>query len=106
MGIMKTALLNSAAAAVLAVPLWAGLALAQETQGTDGQATDQAQQTRSPLLRPADGQQGQDDLRDTLVARLGDAEIRTSDVMQAIGQLPPRLNRLRAQAPTAAADSD
>ena len=95
MAMIRLALLNSAAAAVLAVPLWTGVALAQEAQEAEGQGTDPAQQTQpsGEAEQGAGGQQGQGDPTDTLVARLGDAEIRSSDVMQAIGQLPPPLSR-------------
>ena len=88
MGITRSTLLNSAAAAMLALPLWVGAGLAQETQGTEGQGTDQAQQTQPS------GDAGQASGSDSLVARLGDAEIQSSDVLTAIGQLPPTLNRL------------
>lgn len=95
MGISRSTLLSSATAAVLALPLWTSAALAQETQATEGEGTEQAQQTQQSgeAGQAAGGEQGQGDPSDALVARLGDAEIRSSDVMRAMGQLPSPLNR-------------
>jgi len=92
MSITRSTLLNSAAAAVLALPLWAGGAKAQDTQA-QGQGADQTQpaQQSGEAEQAGGGQQGQGDPSDTLVATIGDAEIRTSDVMRAIGELPQPL---------------
>lgn len=94
MALTRLALLNSAAAAVLAFPLWTSIALAQTAQGTEGQGTDQAQQAQpsGDVGQAAGGPQGQASGSDSLVARLGDTEIRSSDVLRAMGQLPPTLN--------------
>lgn len=99
----KNNLLNSAAAAVLALPLWAGASLAQEaqaqTQGTDqAQQSDQTQPSGDAGQTADGGQQaqgqgqGQANGSDALVATVGDAEIRNSDLMRAIGALPPQLS--------------
>ena len=89
--VTRTKLLSTAAVAVLAVPLWAGASLAQEAQ-TEG--TDQAQQAQpsGDAGQAAGGQRGQGDASDVLIATIGDAEIRNSDLMRAIGALPPPLN--------------
>ena len=92
----KTDLLNSVAAAVVALPLLAGASFAQEAQA-ETQGTAQAQQS-DPSQQAGDAgqattqQQAQGTASDVLVATVGDAEIRSSDLMRAIGALPPQLS--------------
>lgn len=94
----KNKLLTSAAALALALPLWAGAVLAQEGE-------DAAQDTQAPAEgseptqqtgdtgQTADGQsQGEAEAPDVLIATINDAEIRNSDLMRAIGALPPQLS--------------
>ena len=107
----KTTLLNTAAAAALALPFWAAPVLGQEAQSTDqaqqsqdtqAQQTDQSQQSgdagQATTGQASGGQQGQGQGQgqnggsDVLIATVGDAEIRNSDLMRAIGALPPQLS--------------
>lgn len=95
---VRTNFLNTAAVAALALPFWAGASVAQEAQ-TQTQGTEQAQETQQTgQAQPSDdagqaaaGEQDQG-ATDALIATIGEAEIRNSDVMQAIGALPPPLN--------------
>jgi hypothetical protein len=76
----RPVLMVSTAALVAALFLWAGGAFAHETQG---QATDPAPSAQTP---DEAGTQGT--ATDALVATVGNAEIRSSDLRQTIGQLP------------------
>lgn len=94
---LRTNLWTSAATLALAVPLWAGAALAQETQDAEGSQETQAQGTEQADQGQQAGDagqqgQGQDAANDVLIATIGDAEIRNSDILRAIGDLPPPLN--------------
>ena len=87
-------------AAILSLPL-AGTALAQQSGGTDQaqqpagrtqDATGQTgQQTAQTDAGGMSGQQAEGGQEDTLVATVGDAEIRGSDVLTVIGMLPPQM---------------
>ena len=84
---------STALAALLSLPLVSGAALAQETGQTD-QSTTPAQDTtqqQSSQSATDSGQTGGDQQEDTVVATVGEAEIRGSDVMTFIGMLPPQL---------------
>ena len=104
-------LLNSAAAVTVALSFWASAVGAQDTQtqdtqsqDTQAQGTDQAQQSDQSQQSGEAGQtadggtqaqgqgQGQGNSSDALIATVGDAEIRNSDLMRAIGALPPQLS--------------
>ena len=100
--IMAKSKLNGAAiAALLSLPLATGGASAQQSQDTNQnsanqntaeQSQDQGQQQSSQSATEtgqAAGDQQADS--DTVVATVGGAEIRGSDVMTAIGSLPPQL---------------
>lgn len=81
---MKIRMMRSTAvAALLALPLSAGVAFAQQSDGA-GQ-----------VRQPADQAQGQEG--DALLATVGDAEIRGSDVMTLIGTLPQQMQAQPAQ---------
>ena len=85
---------STAVAALLSLPVATGTALAQQSQDTgqtqqstqQSQATAQQQSSQSATGQAASGQQA-----DTVVATVGGAEIRGSDVMTVIGMLPPQL---------------
>ncbi len=84
---------STALAALLSLPLVSGAALAQET-GQTGQSTTPAQDTtqqQSSQSATDSGQTGGDQQQDTVVATVGEPEIRGSDVMTFIGMLPPQL---------------
>lgn len=94
----RTKLLSSAAALALALPLWAGAVLAQEgedaTQGTQAPAegSEPAQQAGDTGQTEGGQTQGEAEAPDVLIATINDAEIRNSDLMRAIGALPPQLS--------------
>ena len=88
---------STAIAALLSLPLASGGALAQQAQETDQtqqsnqQSQGTAQQQQSSQSGTGSGQAAGDQQEDTVVATVGDAEIRGSDVMTVIGMLPPQL---------------
>lgn len=87
---------STAVAALLSLPVATGGALAQQSQETDQtqQQSSQSQDaTQQQLLQSATGseQSNGDQQPDAVVATVGDAEIRGSDVMTVIGMLPPQL---------------
>lgn len=87
MNMMKSNMRSTAIAAVLTLPLATGTAFAQQSQ-----STDQSQQSAQSGSSGTSGQSMSGDQQpDALVATVGDAEIRGSDVMTVIGMLPPRL---------------
>ena len=88
-----TMMRTTAIAAILALPL-TGTAFAQQSGGTEQaqEATGQAGQTTAQAdSGSTSGPPAEGDQADTLVATVGDAEIRGSDVMTVIGMLPPRM---------------
>ena len=84
---------STALAALLSLPLASGAALAQETGQTDQSTTPSQDTTQQQSSQSAtdSGQTGGDQQEDTVVATVGEAEIRGSDVMTFIGMLPPQL---------------
>ncbi len=89
----KTNLRNSAAVALLSLPLWAGAVLAQDTPDAKAQGDAGAEQAQ-PLdetAQGADGQSSSGAVTDGLLATIGGVEIRNSDLLTAIGALPPPL---------------
>ncbi|GGF75173.1 hypothetical protein GCM10011402_29820 [Paracoccus acridae] len=88
----QTRLMNSAAVALLSLPLWAGAVLAQDTPDPKAQGDTGAEQAQ-PLesAQGADGQSSSGAVTDGLLATIGGVEIRNSDVLTAIGALPPPL---------------
>ena len=86
---------STAIAALMSVPLATGAAVAQQqTDQTTQQAQDSAQQQsqeQSSQSATGSGQAAGDQQEDAIVATVGDAEIRGSDVMTVIGMLPPQL---------------
>lgn len=101
MKLTKLNLQSTAIAALLSVPLMGGAAMAQQSQDTDqntsstaSEATSNADQANS--AQAGSGQTGSEQAGDTqgqdsVLATVGDAEIRGSDVMMVIGNLPPQL---------------
>ncbi|MDX5414209.1 MAG: SurA N-terminal domain-containing protein [Rhodobacterales bacterium] len=101
MKLTKLHLQGTAIAAVLSLPLMGGAALAQQSQSTDQDAAPtasapatNAEQTNS--AQEGSGQTGAEQAGDTqgqdsVLATVGDAEIRGSDVMMVIEKLPPQL---------------
>ena len=97
---------SAAAAALLGLPLVASPAVAQQTQddqGAEQQQAPTAGEAEMPAQTGAEtGMQATGDQPalgagpDTLIATVGEAEIRGSDLMTAIGALPPQL---RSQPP-------
>lgn len=87
----RQALLTATTAVAIALALWASGAWAQDAQE---QGTEQAQEAQpsDETGQAAGGEQASGDAADALVATLGDAEIRTSDLRRAIGQLPQPLS--------------
>ena len=91
---------STAIAALLSLPLASGAAFAQQSQET-GQTQDSTQESTTPSQDTAQQQSSQpatgsgqavgDQQSDSVVATVGDAEIRGSDVMTVIGMLPPQL---------------
>ena len=92
---------STAIAALLSVPLASGAAFAQQSQetGQTDQSTTPSQDTpsqdagqqQSSQSATGSGQAAGDQQTDAVVATVGDAEIRGSDVMTVIGMLPPQL---------------
>ena len=88
---------STAIAAFLSLPLASGAAFAQQSQqtGQTDQSTtpsqDTAQQQSSSQSATGSGQAAGSQQEDSVVATVGDAEIRGSDVMTVIGMLPPQL---------------
>ena len=86
---------STAIAALFSLPIAGGAALAQDQpaqdqQAQDQQAQDQQAQDQQAGTSPA-GQAAGDEQPDTVVATVGESEIRSSDVMTVIGMLPPQL---------------
>ena len=87
---------STAVAALLSLPLASGAAFAQQSQGSEqtqqqGSQSEAATQQQSGQASNAPGQAGGTQQPDSVVARVGDAEILGSDVMTVIGTLPPQL---------------
>ncbi|MFZ3585156.1 hypothetical protein ACOI1H_23920 [Loktanella sp. DJP18] len=83
MKIRNVSMRSTAIVALLSIPFATGAAFAQETQ----QAPQQAQDTAQDQSSQSPGNQQ----TDALVATVGDAEIRGTDVMTFIGMLPPEI---------------
>lgn len=83
-----------AAAALLGFPLWAGAVLAQDAPKADAPGDTGAQQTQSSdqTAQAAGGQASTGVVADGLLATIGGVEIRNSDLLTAIGALPPPLS--------------
>ena len=83
---------STAIAALISLPLASGIAFAQQAQdaGQTGQSATQSQDTTQQPSTPSAGEAG-DQQTDTVLATVGDAEIRGSDVMTIVGMLPPQL---------------
>ncbi|MBL3675775.1 hypothetical protein [Paracoccus aerius] len=89
----KTRLMNSATIALLSLPFWAGALLAQETPSAKTQEDTNTEQAQ-PLDETAQGAGGQSSsgaVTDGLLATIGGVEIRNSDLLTAVGALPPPL---------------
>ena len=86
---------STAIAALLSLPLMGGSAFAQEQQSQDAEQQSQdttAQQPAESSNEQAAGEQAASDQQtDALVATVGEAEIRGSDVTTVIGLMPPQL---------------
>ncbi len=84
---------STALAALLSLPLVGGAALAQETDQADPTTTPAQDMTQQQSSQSAtdSGQTGGEQQQDTVVATVGESEIRGSDVMTFIGMLPPQL---------------
>ncbi len=84
---------GTAIAALLSLPLAGGTALAQESQ--DDTETEQSatasQDTEQQQSTTGSGQASGDMQADAVVAKVGEAEIRGSDVMTVIGMLPQQM---------------
>ena len=89
----RTRLINSVAAALLGVPLWAGAVSAQEAPeaGADTAGAGQAQPAEE-TAQDAGGQSSSGVIDNALLATIGGVEIRNSDLLTAIGALPPPLS--------------
>ena len=92
---------STALAALLSLPLVGGAALAQETDQADPTTTPAQDMTQQQSSQSATdfGQTGGEQQQDSVVATVGESEIRGSDVMTFIGMLPT------AAAVAAAADA-
>ena len=106
MTIMNGKMGSTALAVALALPLTLGTAWAQQSQGTD-QSSETANQSQDSSQSQSSGQQqtpqqssqsagssggtSNDGQANALVATVGGAEIRGSDVLTVIGMLPPQL---------------
>tara|TARA_R110002020_G_scaffold18931_16_gene65480 strand:+ start:3772 stop:4617 length:846 start_codon:yes stop_codon:yes gene_type:complete len=106
MKLLKSHLLGTTVAALLSLPIATGAALAQQTQDTGSQddaATTDKTTGQSATTDQATGQSATASdpssngiQADSIVATVGDAEIRGSDVLGLIGVLPPQI---RSQPP-------
>lgn len=94
----STMMRSTAIAAFLSLPLNPGAAVAQQSQSADQpqQPAATAQDATGQQAAQAGSGDSAGPQSDSLVATVGDAEIRGSDVMSVIGMLPPRL---QSQAP-------
>jgi hypothetical protein len=99
-----TLMRSTAMAMLMGFPLSAGLALAQQSDATGqgqqpaGQAAGEGQSGQETAQAGgASDPQAQGRQEDAVVATVGDAEIRGSDVMTVIGMLPPRVQAQPAQ---------
>ena len=106
MTIMNGKMGSTALAVAFALPLTLGTAWAQQSQGTD-QSSETANQSQDSSQSQSSGQQqtpqqssqsagssggtSNDGQANALVATVGGAEIRGSDVLTVIGMLPPQL---------------
>ena len=106
MTIMNGKMGSTALAVAFALPLTLGTAWAQQSQGTD-QSSETANQSQDSSQSQSSGQQqapqqssqsagssggtSMDGQANALVATVGGAEIRGSDVLTVIGMLPPQL---------------
>ena len=84
---------STAIAALLSLPFASGAAFAQQSQetGQTDQSATPSQDTAQQQSATGSGQSAGDQQTDAVVATVGDAEIRGSDVMTVIGMLPPQL---------------
>lgn len=89
MKIMNSKMRSTAIAALLGLPLTAGTAFAQQSQGTE-QTQQQPSQSGSEQTSPGQTS-GSGQASDAVVATVGSAEILGSDVTTFIGTLPPQL---------------
>ena len=87
---------STALAALMSVPLVTGAALAQQSQEPAQEPAQETAQSQAQVAQEGQPGAGADptsesDETDALIATVGEAEIRSSDVMTVIGQLPPQL---------------